>query len=87
MADGSGRWGCLLVLLGGLRGEVGGGELRGGAWGVLCVCICMCLSLVGLPYKGALGDSCIRLVDSLYLLSIIRNAKCTKPDGAVKWDG
>lgn len=35
MADSSGRWGCLLVLLGGLRGEVGGGGIAGGCLGCL----------------------------------------------------
>lgn len=40
-----------------------------GSWGCFASAFCMCLSLVGLSYRG---DSCIRLVDLLDLLSTDR---------------
>lgn len=56
-------------LLGG--GAIAGGEgvLGAGCWGCFASAFCMCLSLVGLSYRG---DSCIRLVDLLDLLSTDR---------------
>lgn len=51
-------------------GLLGGGAIAGGVcWGCFASAFCMCLSLVGLSYRG---DSCIRLVDLLDLLSIDR---------------
>ena len=73
-------------------GGGGGGDFRGVAWGRVLgdawggafACV---FSIVGLWYRG---DSCIRLVNSLDLLSIdrfIRRAQGIKPDRAVKRGG
>ena len=82
---GGGGW------LGGVGGGGGGGRFLGGclgegAWGCLGAFACV-FSIVGLWYRG---DSCIRLVNSLDLLSIdrfIRRAQGIKPDRAVKRGG